>query len=313
MECSVLLTVYNGEAKLAEAIESILNQTERDFEFIIIDDKSKDHSKQIISEYAKKDSRIRPLFHERNMGLAKSLNEGLALASTDLIARMDQDDISLPSRLKLQVRFMRTRPEIAAAGSFVYHMGRTPKLDRLVRLPAEHDEIVQVLPRQNCMYHPSIMLRRQVVLELGGYREEFRNAEDYDLWLRLSQKHRLANLQLPLLRYRFSAGGMSLGKRWEQMRYVQMAQVSYRDSSLAGPDLERAADNALEQVDRHEYFDIVAKGTLTEMIRLGDLRGATVALRAFTRTVTRPHARTLVRYAVGTLIRHYFDKSNDHG
>src|SRR5215471_8656406 len=102
MECSVLLSVYNGAATLKETIESILNQTEKDFEFIIIDDRSKDKSAEIIKQYAKADTRIRPVFHSENAGLSASLSEGLRLAQTDLVARIDHDDIALPKRLELQ-------------------------------------------------------------------------------------------------------------------------------------------------------------------------------------------------------------------
>jgi hypothetical protein len=231
------------------------------------------------------------------------LNEGLELAQTDLVARIDQDDIALPKRLELQVRFMRTRPQVVAAGSFVYHMGRTLQWDRLVRLPAEHEEIVSVLPTQNCMYHPSMMLRRNAVLQVGGYRQEFRNAEDYDLWLRLARKHKLANLQLPLLRYRFSTAGMTLARRWQQMRYVQMAQLSYKDSTLEGKELENAAEAALAAIDRHDYFDAVAKGTIAEMIRLGDYFGAFKALRIFAGNVSGDHAGRLLQYTVRTAIQ----------
>jgi|KBSMisStandDraft_5_1062788.scaffolds.fasta_scaffold32390_2 glycosyltransferase involved in cell wall biosynthesis len=302
MECSVLLTVYNGAATLAETIASILNQTEKDFEFLIIDDGSKDHTPEIIRKYAKKDSRIRPVIHTDNAGLSARLNEGLLLAQTDLVARIDHDDIALPKRLELQIRFMRTRPDVAAAGSFVYHMGRTVLRDRLVRLPVEHDEIVNVLPNQNCMYHPAMMLRRNAVLLAGSYRREFRHSEDYDLWLRLSKKHKLANLQIPLLRYRFSPGGESLARKWYQMRYALMAQLSYRDSTLEGTHLENAADAALAQIDKADYFDVVARGTIAEMIRLGDYFGAFKVLKVFSNNVTGEHASQLLKYTMRTAI-----------
>lgn len=308
MECSVLLTVYNGAATLGETINSILNQTEKDFEFIIIDDGSKDQTPEIIRKYAKEDSRVRPVLHSENAGLSARLNEGLLLAQTDLVARIDHDDIALAKRLELQIRFMRTRPEVVAAGTFVYHMGRTLLRDRLVRLPAEHDEIVNVLPTQNCMYHPSMMLRRNAVLLAGSYRREFRHSEDYDLWLRLSKKHKLANLQVPLLRYRFSPGGESLARKWHQMRYALMAQLSYGDSTLEGKHLENAADAALARIDKDDYFDIVAKGTIAEMIRLGDYFGAFKALRVFSENVSGNHANRLLKYTIRTAINEGFGR-----
>src|SRR5205823_4485662 len=121
--CTVLLPVYNAGAPLRQAIESILTQQEKDFEFLIVDDKSSDESPRIIGEYAARDSRIRPIFHAENRGLASTLNEGLERASSDLVLRMDQDDEALPERLSTQVRFMRENPGVTVAGSFVYHMG----------------------------------------------------------------------------------------------------------------------------------------------------------------------------------------------
>src|SRR5437763_11004064 len=145
MKASVLLPVYNAGPYLSAAIESILGQDEPDFQLLIVDDCSTDGSRDMIREYGAKDRRIRPLFHMSNIGLAATLNEGLAACESEFVLRMDQDDIALPSRLSTQVRFMRGRPDIAVAGTFVYHMGRTADFDRLVTLPVEHDQIVQGL------------------------------------------------------------------------------------------------------------------------------------------------------------------------
>ncbi len=127
----------------------------------------------------------------------------------------------MPGRLRAQVEFMRSRPEIVLAGSFVYHMGADRSSDRLVELPMTPRQVAASLQRENCLYHPAVILRRSTVLAAGGYREEFRNAEDYELWLRLARRHDLANIAQPLLRYRFSVSGMTLGRKWEQLRYVR--------------------------------------------------------------------------------------------
>ncbi len=303
MDCSVLLPVYNGAATLADTIDSILAQALGDFEFLIIDDASSDASSEILRRYAAQDERIRLVQHRGNQGLSSTLNEGLRLARTDLVVRIDQDDIALPERLELQVRFMNSRPDVCAAGSHVYHMGRTRQHDRLVELPAEHEEIMQILPRQNCMYHPAMILRRGEALRIGGYRQEFKNAEDYDLWLRLSRQSRLANVQVPLLRYRFSVSGMSLSRRWQQMRYVQMAIVSYRTPSLEGAALEAAADEALAKIDRDEYFDCVARGTLMELISLRNWTDAWLAYRIFWRNMRLAKAAPLAGMMLKELAR----------
>src|ERR1051326_3445639 len=134
MTCAVLLPVYNAGSFLSHAIDSILEQNWPNFEFWIIDDCSTDGSPSVIRSYANADRRIRAIFHGRNLGLGSTLNEGLHATRCDLVVRMDQDDIALPNRVATQVRFMRTRPEVAVAGTFVYHMGRTRSDRKSTRL-----------------------------------------------------------------------------------------------------------------------------------------------------------------------------------
>lgn len=268
MKCCVLMPVYNAGKPLHTAIESVLAQNEPDFEFLIIDDCSRDESADTIRQYAARDARIRAIFQPENRGLAATLNTGLAEARTELVARMDQDDESLPHRLTTQLRFMQCRPEIAVAGSFVYHMSHQPRFDRLVTLPTEHDEIVQTLPRHNCIYHPSVMLRRSKILALGGYRLEFKNTEDLDLWLRAGRVYRLANIPLPLLRYRFSTQGMTLGRKWQQMFWIQMATLSHQRAFPSEQELVRAAHEALAGIDKQWFLQEVAIGTIQELAKL---------------------------------------------
>jgi len=269
MKCSVLLPVYNAGEQLQEAIQSILDQDEPDFEFIIIEDCSTDDSSAIVRSFAEKDPRIRPIFHTHNEGLAATLNEGLRQSRSELVGRMDQDDVALPHRLSTQIRFLRTRANVAVAGSFVYHMGRTAEWDRLVRLPVEHAEIAAMLPKQNCLYHPSVMLRRDAILNLGGYRPDFRNAEDYDLWLRASRAYQLANIPVPLLRYRFSVGGMTLRKKWQQALYAQMAIVSHRFPEWPIKQVEDQATIELQKLGKNTFLLAVARGTVEELLNLG--------------------------------------------
>ena len=236
---------------------------------LIIDDCSTDGSAGVVRSFAGKDARIRPIFHQRNAGLASTLNEGLREARSEFVARMDQDDVALPGRLSTQVRFLGTHLQVAVAGSFVYHMGRTGRLDRLVRLPVEHEEIVDILPQRNCLYHPSVMLRRDAILALGGYRPEFHNAEDYDLWLRASRSYRLANIPVPLLRYRFSCTGMTLAKKWQQALYTQMAIVSHRSPEWSMEQVREQAAAELEKLDKDTFLLDVVCGTVEELLRLG--------------------------------------------
>lgn len=281
MSVTVLLPVYNGAQTLPQALESILRQDTDDFELLVIDDASTDASAAVIERYAHRDARVTPVVHERNAGLAATLNEGLERARHDLVARLDQDDEALPTRLRKQQSFMESHPGVVVAGSFVRHMGATPSHDRVVELPRTPQEVARVLPRENCLYHPSVMLRRPEVLAAGGYRGEFKNAEDYELWLRLARMHDLANVPEPLLRYRFSLGGMTLGRKWEQLFYVQLAQQINRVEGIDVEEATKRAHDAMANIDRRSFMQQVAQGTASELARLHLWDDAFRLVRAF--------------------------------
>jgi glycosyltransferase involved in cell wall biosynthesis len=267
-DISVVLPVYTAGPPLELAIRSILQQTRKDFELVIVDDCSKDQSAQMIRQFEKQDSRIRAIYHQTNQGLSNTLNETLRIASGKYVVRMDQDDESLPDRLEKQIGFLEAHPKIAVVGSYVYHMGARPEFDRLVTMPVSHQEISAALPRYNCIYHPSIAMRRRWILALGGYRGEFRNAEDYDLWLRVSRIHQIANLPEPLLRYRFSVSGMTLSNKWEQYYYVQLAQLSYLKPDVALASLFDEAKARREEQNRQVFMEGVHDGTIRELVAL---------------------------------------------
>jgi glycosyltransferase involved in cell wall biosynthesis len=285
MIISILLPVYNAGFPLRSAIESILSQEYSEFEFLIIDDASTDGSVEIIRKYEQQDPRIRAIFHSSNQGLAATLNEGLHIAKGNLVARMDQDDESLPNRLKVQVQFMEEHPEVIVAGSYVFHMGITRRKDRLVKLPIAYSQIAEVLKNENCLYHPSIIMRRQEILHIGGYRREFKNAEDYDLWLRVSKSYQIANIPAPLIRYRFSMSGMTLSRKWEQMYYVILAQVAHENMDQPFAVFENDAREKLAKVDRSKFMNHVAMGTAEELVRLGYLTECFKLLSFFSREI----------------------------
>lgn len=268
IKVSVLLPVYNGGSTLSQAIESILCQDLSEFELLIIDDCSTDNSADVIRQYAQQDARIKPIFHNVNIGLAKTLNEGLNLVKSDYVARMDQDDESLSNRLTVQFNYLSNHPEIVVAGSFIYHMGVKKEFDRLVELPTEAEQIKKILVQYNCMYHPSVMMRRDKIFKMGGYRAEFKNAEDYDLWLRVSKLYPLANIPEPLLRYRFSVTGMTLSRKWEQLFYVYLAQAAHEAEEKTIAEVREIAEQMLGKMDKTYFIRQVAIGTIAELVSL---------------------------------------------
>jgi glycosyltransferase involved in cell wall biosynthesis len=281
MKISVLLPVYNAGPPLKRAVESILRQDFPDFELIVIDDASTDGSADIIHRYARMDSRIHPIFHSVNAGLPQTLNEGLRTAQCELVARMDQDDEALPHRLGIQYRFMVSRPSIAVAGSFFYYMGHDPKRDRLVKYPVSPDEVAETIGSYNCLNHPTVIMRRREILDLGGYRVDFKNAEDYDLWLRVVKHHEIANIPVALLRYRFSVSGMTLSRKWEQLYYVFLAIAYYEKQLDDASAYEEQARLKLSSIHKSDFLTHVANSTAEELFQLGFLMDAVKLLYIF--------------------------------
>ena len=201
-QVSVLMSVYNSADYLSEAIESILSQTFTDFEFLIIDDGSSDESLSILQEYARKDQRVQVIENEQNMGLSLSLNKGLKLASCELVARMDADDVSEPKRLEMQVAFMRENPDVTVCGGAIT-VYEEPSQG--FSNPVTHEEVMAKNLFSCAFAHPAVLMRKTQILELaGGYDAEELYAEDFGLWARLaiSGKAKFANLRESLLRYR---------------------------------------------------------------------------------------------------------------
>lgn len=183
---SVVMPVYNAELYLSKSIESILNQSLRNFEFIIINDGSSDTSAQIIDMYAARDSRI-VVVHQKNQGVTSSLNKGVALASSNYIARMDADDISKPNRLRKQVDFFSSHPEYVLVGTDYSIIDRYDNMIDKVRV-AYNDQELRVLMRVNSPFaHGSVMYTKAAYEEAGGYDRIAGSAEDYDLWARFME------------------------------------------------------------------------------------------------------------------------------
>lgn len=205
----VLMPVYNAERYLAEAVESILAQNFGDFEFLIVDDGSTDRSLDILRRYAHEDRRIR-LISRPNTGHVTALNEMLDLASAEFLARMDADDISLPGRLAHQVAFLKTHKEVVVLGcGYDLVDGKGRFLYR--RIPPSGDGELQemAMAGQTPLCHSSAVMRRDVVLQAGGYDEQMFPAEDLDLWLRLGEVGELANLPKAFVQYRQHSASIS--------------------------------------------------------------------------------------------------------
>lgn len=198
---SVLMPVYNGEQYLRESIESILNQTFRDFEFLIISEHGTSaESLAIIESYT--DERIRHIHNTIRLGLVGSLNLGLKETQGEYIARMDADDVSFLERLGKQIQFLDKHPEIGMIGTWFELIDEHGKPINKVHFPVANNLVKWHLFFYNPIVHPSVMLRRTIYEQFGGYDTKALHCEDYELWLRLAQKIQIANLPEVLIQLR---------------------------------------------------------------------------------------------------------------
>lgn len=212
---SVIMSVYNGAIYLRQAIESILNQTYTDFEFIIIDDGSKDNSLNIIKSY--KDPRI-VLISRTNKGLTASLNEGIEKARGIFIARQDADDISMLDRFEKEIAFMNSHPDVGLIGSNYVHIDEKGKeTGGHTNIFTHPNDLKACLVLCNQYGHGSILVRRDVLTKVGPYSQSVGHAEDYDLWIRISRVTKVANIEEPLFLYRNLPTSVSHSKLKEQI------------------------------------------------------------------------------------------------
>jgi glycosyltransferase involved in cell wall biosynthesis len=247
---SVAMSVYNGERFLAAAIESILAQTMGDFELLLLDDGSRDGSADIIRAYAARDPRIRPILRE-NRGLIASLNEMLGVARAPIIARMDADDIALPERFARQMAFLEAHPDHGVVGAQTVDIDQNgqPWPHATATLPTSHEALLQAIAQgQPLICHPVAMMRRDVVLGVGGYHAAFHHCEDLDLWLRLASVTKLCSLPEPLIRYRHYDQQVSTLYATIQQTGAAVARLAYAERAAGRPDPTQAL-NRLPPLD----------------------------------------------------------------
>lgn len=218
---SVIMTVYNGERFLTEAIDSILNQSFADFELIVVDDASHDRTAQLLRDYT--DARLQVITNKTNIGPYRAANCGLKVARGTLIARHDADDVSLPQRFEVQVARMQAQPELTLLGtSYKVIDAQGTVLDTSI-LPADNAQILERLTKGNVFLHGTFMMRRDALEAVDYYREHFPVSQDYDLSLRLAELGEVAILPEPLYLFRFHRSSISRNKRELQLSCRQFA------------------------------------------------------------------------------------------
>lgn len=246
---SVMTSCYNSSRYLKEAIESILDQTFINYEFILINDGSKDHTLNIIREYAAKDARI-VIIDKENTGLTDSLNVGLSRARGTWIARMDDDDISLPNRFEKQLNVISSSNDIILLGSGCITIDENGRELKRYTYPSEHKSFLSSIERGHSTFpHTSALFRLDVARKLNGYRRRMNGSEDLDLWLRLSAQGRIACIPEPLLKLRKHSE--SITAKNERLLILSTACVLshlLRKDGLPDP-VDGSEDNYLEFIN----------------------------------------------------------------
>lgn len=226
---SIVMPVYNADQFLCQSIESILNQTYKNFEFLIFNDGSTDESLKVIRAY--KDGRIKVYHSEENQGYVQHLNRGIEMANGEFIARMDADDISNKNRIHKQIGFLQSNPEVGILGTAIRKFG-VDGYKGWAFFETEHEEIKCRLFFNSAFAHPSVMMRKEIFANFGPrYNSSYIPAEDYNLWVDLINQTKTANLPEPLVDYRISKN-----------------QISQRISDLKLRNAGRAREKMLRQM-----------------------------------------------------------------
>jgi len=296
VKVSVLMAVYNGEEYLPTAIDSILAQTFPNFELVIVEDGSTDSTPTILARYAAQDARIKIVPNAQNIGLTRSLNRGLAACSGELIARQDADDVSLPYRLVEQVEYMDAHPQTALLSGDIEIIdpNGTPIYTR------HHAAAPAVIRWRMLFYnavggHSQVMFRREDARALGGYAENRRYSQDYDLWLRLMERGEVVILPRVWLQFRHHTASISNQKRAEQER-ISLEDSQTAQAALLGEHLPLERVQALRGFFLEPFPPVNQAGTvhrdLSRLYRAFPLRGRGVRrtlaarFRAWARSVS---------------------------
>ncbi len=285
IKVSVVMPAYGNETYVGEAITSILNQTFMDFELIIVYDEITDTARALINSF--NDMRIKLIENTQREGLATSLNQGIARANGEYIARHDSDDISSPGRLEKQVKYLDAHPEVAVLGTSVYIIDGDGKRTEFRPASPAPD---RTLMKGNKLNHGSVMLRKTVIESVGGYNacKEVEYAEDYELWLRIARQYKIRNLFQPLYNLRMHRGSICSSKAEQQSLNVIRVQRMAADITKYGCGYGYDANldyNDLTVTEKIRFHNMVAynyiqvndiESARKEYTKISELRGFSI-------------------------------------
>jgi glycosyltransferase involved in cell wall biosynthesis len=226
---SVLIPAYNAERFLAEAVESVLAQSHEDLELLIADDGSKDRTLELARDFARRDARVRVLENRENLGTVRTRNRLLDEADpkSAFFALLDADDVCLPERFAQQLDFLSAQPEHALVGGNLILIDEAGREIGRRDYPRSFEDIARVMTRRNPIAQPAAMLRRAAIEAVGRYDARYPQCQDYDLWMRIARRFKIANLSEYVLRYRISSTQVKSRALKASLRYTLQIQREY--------------------------------------------------------------------------------------
>ena len=227
---TVIMPVFNAEKYIKKAIDSVLNQTFKDLELLIINDGSIDATGAIIDKYKEKDRRVISIISGTNEGVVRSLNKGLKVARSDFIARIDADDIWIREKLERQIRHLNADEDLYMSATAKININDNGEVREGEKYPRifEYQDIKQNILKRNIFCHSSVVFRRDILNTVGYYNESFKNAEDYEYWIRIIDRHKVEILPDPMVYYRISKDTISYNRIKEQRYYAIKAKLMGR-------------------------------------------------------------------------------------
>ena len=269
---SVLMPVFNSERFVAEAIESILNQSFKDFEFLILDDASTDKSIEIIKDFKNKDSRIKVFQNEKNLGVVESRNKLINLSKGKYIAWLDSDDIALPNRFEEEIKFLEEHPEIGMVGAYPEIIDENGKKLGIWLFEIDPKKLKIELFFHSPFLSSSVMIRRSS-LPIELYDPRFQVAEDFDLYSKIAEKSDIANIPKFLVKYRINSKGLSKSNtgKMEQLavqvikEHAERLGIKLEESTIKNlREPKTASKIAFEEIGKIEKSLILLKDLLSE-------------------------------------------------
>jgi glycosyltransferase involved in cell wall biosynthesis len=261
VKISVLMSAYNAERFIGEAVQSVLDQTFREFEFIIINDGSTDGTEKVIRSF--NDPRI-VLLNQENKGLAAALNLGLQKARSPFIARFDADDVCYPHRLEKQYRFMTSHPQYAVAGSAADYVDHHGEFVFTSRMPAQTGREIKEVVTHSCPFiHSSVMYRKEAILQCGGYNPHAHSFEDHLLWTEVLEHGKGFNMKEPLIKVRLNPQSVTIDEQWRTRRFHQIKQKALQSKTISREEGDELM-GIIQQQDRRPikegaYYSLLSK------------------------------------------------------